>query len=282
MALEYAKLKENTYIVCLFPSAYDDSPTYDNAIVTEAVLRKYGDIVYQKDVSLTQKGALEFIRVIYYKEGWVGNYQNNFRQGHVKTTLCFPPNTFGKAPLKIYLYECAEQKMIIKAKKEVRDLLQIGHDSIHINDTHDQTMRIARTVFNNNSIEFINHRKHLHCPNFENLMHLYQEYLEKNQMDSDRICIDASAILSAYGLRDCRDLDLLHWGKIAKDPTHMIDSHNGYLKYHTRSLDEIVFNPNMHFYHLGYKFLEPTLLKKMKINRGEQKDFRDAQLIDSI
>ena len=276
MAYEYAKLKENTYIVCLFP------PAFQNRDVAEKVLKKYGDIVYSKDIYLNKSGSLEFIREIYRGEGWVGNQNNNFRQGRVKAGLCFPDATFGQQPMRVYLYECSDLKRVREVKESIRRLLQLGHDSVHINDDHEQTVRVAATVFNRNSLQFIKKRRQVSLPTFDRLFASFPDYLQKNGLDQENLCIDASAILSAYGLRDCRDFDLLHRGRIPSDFDHLIDSHNGYLKYHATGLDDILYNPDSHFYYGGIKFLNIDLLRKMKLNRGEEKDYRDVALIDSL
>jgi GR25 family glycosyltransferase involved in LPS biosynthesis len=276
MATEYAKLKKNTFVACLFPVAY---PYYE---VAEKVLSKYGDIVFSKDIHFTESGALELIRLLYLGEGWVGNYENNYKQGRVKTQLCFPSETFGRYPARVYLFECKDVQTAKKAKLEIRDILHMGNDAIHVNDTHAQTVTIASSLFNENSIYFMNHRRLAAVPNFDRLFSQFRSFVQENHLNYNLLCVDASAILSAYGLRDCQDIDILHKGALPKDTKGEITSHNGYLKYHAEELDNILFNPDNYFYFQGVKFLSINLLKKMKTNRNETKDVKDIKLIDSL
>lgn len=275
MAFEYAKLKKNTFMVCLFPNSFEHSK------VVEKLLSSYGDIVYQKDLSFNQNASIDVIRILYFNEKWVGTYENDFRQGRVKSELTFTSDSFDK-PLRVYLYECKDLKQVREVKAKIRELIQIGNDSVHITDTPAQTVRIAASFFNQNSVSFINEKKLKGMPNFDRLLVDLHTYLQKHSIDPENICIDASAVLSAFGLRDCKDMDLLHKGPLLKDPSYPFDSHNGYLKYHAKGLDEVLFNPDSHFYHEGVKFLSKELLKKMKINRNEPKDIEDVQLIDSL
>nr|NGX47850.1 hypothetical protein [Chlamydiota bacterium] len=61
-----------------------------------------------------------------------------------------------------------------------------------------------------------------------------------------------------------------------------IDSHNPHLHHHSVGLDEILYNPECHFYYEGIKFVAVDLVKKMKADRGSEKDIRDIKLIDSL
>lgn len=276
MAYEYAKLKKNAYIVCAFPSIGDRFDT------VEQVLSQYGDIVYSKDIFVTNSGSLEFIRLIYVGEGWVGRHDNNFRSGREKTKRCFPPELLKKYPVRVYLYECKDLTTVRHVKEQIRNLVNKGHDSVHINDKHAQTVTIAASVFNDNSIHCMNTLKLVPLENFDSLFLYIQNFMKKFELDPDHLCVDGSGVLSAYGLRDCRDMDILHYGKLPPDPEHKIDSHNGYLKYHCRRLDDILFNPQSYFFLRGVKFLKINLLKNMKKNRSEPKDLRDVQLIDTL
>ncbi len=275
MAFEYAKLKKNTFVACLYPVGYK----YQKK--AEKILEKYGSIIHQKDIWLTKSGALEFIRLVYTGEWWTGSYLDDFKHCRGKTLLAFPENLRSKYPVRIYLYECDSKAVAIKAKEELRELCQKGNEVIHINDTHEQTKLIAATLFNANSIEFINTRTLKRCENFDQLLTKLQQFIIDNHLNPEHICVDTSAVLSAYGLRDCVDIDILH-----RDPLppsfkkHKIDSHSRYLHQHVLGLDEMLFNPENHFYYNGIKFLKPELIKQMKSNRGSEKDLNDIQLID--
>ncbi|MCI5051987.1 MAG: glycosyltransferase family 25 protein [Simkaniaceae bacterium] len=145
---------------------------------------------------------------------------------------------------------------------------------------HDMAREIATTVFNRNSLNFINMRKACHFPRFEAHMKSVARYLKDRNIEAENICVDTGSVLAALGIRDCDDIDILHRGKLKNAAKYGIDSHNSYLKYHAVNLDEILFNPECHFYYRGVKFITPQLLMKMKRNRSAIKDMIDYRLIE--
>ena len=72
----------------------------------------------------------------------------------------------------------------------------------------------------------------------------YRKWLAVNGHEPEWFCLDSGAVLAAYGLRDCNDLDFLYYknkAPFANIPG--IENHNHQLKYHPISLDEILFDP---------------------------------------
>ncbi len=277
MAYEYAKLKKNTFMVCLFPSGYEHLEK------SEEILKKYGIIVHYKDIWLNDSGCLEFVRLAYTGEWWTGSYVDNFKHSRSKASLCFPMELRKKYPVRVYLYESSDERVVRKAKAEIRDLCQKGNESIHINDTHQQTKIIAASVFNQNSLDFLNKKNlNLH-KRFDFLLEKFKDFIEEYKIDPETICIDTGAVLAAYGLRECDDLDVLHKHPL---PTvfadYEIDSHNSHVHHHSKQLDEILFNPECYFYYQGIKFVKLELVEKMKADRGSEKDWRDIRLIQSL
>jgi hypothetical protein len=103
-------------------------------------------------------------------------------------------------------------------------------------------------------------------------------------MDLDDYAVTASSVLSIYGLREGQDLDYLHHElKLVFDPYDLIHSHNQYgIGRYDLLYDEIIYNPEFHFYSQGVKFVSPRIVRALKSKRGEPKDITDVQLIDSI
>ncbi|KKL28303.1 hypothetical protein LCGC14_2376500, partial [marine sediment metagenome] len=89
--------------------------------------------------------------------------------------------------------------------------------------------------------------------------------------------ITGSSVLSLYGLRDCKDLDLIYYNNAP------VDSHNQYLETHYKlTLDNIVNNPLYYLYHNGFKYVSLDVIKNMKVIRNEPKDIIDVQLIEKM
>ena len=89
--------------------------------------------------------------------------------------------------------------------------------------------------------------------------------------------------MSMFGLRRCEDLDYLHY-----NPDHImggsfyINSHEKELSKYPMHKDDILFNPNNHFYWNNTKFATLSTIKKMKAHRGEEKDMVDVKLMEDI
>jgi hypothetical protein len=93
----------------------------------------------------------------------------------------------------------------------------------------------------------------------------------------DNTVITGSTILSLYGLRDCKDIDLIYYKNAP------VDSHNQYLKTHYKlSLDDIINNPLYHLYYNGFKYVSLDVIKNMKIIRNEPKDIADVKLVELL
>src|SRR5690606_8063505 len=105
-----------------------------------------------------------------------------------------------------------------------------------------------------------------------------------NAIDPECVCIDGSAIMALYGIRDCHDLDILHRNEynnlFMTDST--ISSHNHELKYHHFHMENILFNPQNHFWYKGVKFVSLPVLYATKRKRNEEKDRADCERIKKV
>lgn len=272
MALNYAKLKRNTFIITLFPTAMHRFNEARDIII------KNTKLVYEKPVYLSNWGPYNFIKTLYHGEHWAGNWDVGFEGLMSKTRQCYnpPDRTY------VFLVEMDDPGALKGIKERVRSLFNVGNHSIHINDFHEETLRIASAVFNENSIHFLNNTEPKYLNNFEIYFKRYRDWLLNSDQDIDNFCIDSSAVLAAYGLRDCRDLDFLYSKEHIETNIHKVDCHNEEARYYSHHKDDILFNPKNHFYHLGLKIATLEVVKKMKQNRSEDKDIVDLQLINRI
>lgn len=98
-----------------------------------------------------------------------------------------------------------------------------------------------------------------------------------NMKPNDNEVITGSTVLSLYGLRDCKDIDLIYYN----NPP--VDSHNQYLETHYKlTLDNIINNPLYHLYYQGFKYVSLDVIANMKRVRNEPKDVVDVQLIEKM
>jgi len=274
MALEYCTLKKNTYIAHIFPIAKGK----DEEI--RSIFTQYGNIVYEKKVYLHHEGPFNFIRMIYDKEDWLGSWHNDFSAARHDAKKRFPKNG---APFRIYLFECESLEKVKDCKAKIRKLFGVENYAIHINDTPEQTLTSAQALFNQNSIHMLNYSKLSKFPFFEKYFNEYSKWLKASGVNQEHFCVDSSAILSVYGIRDCKDLDFIHHGydkEANSTGLQFVSSHNAFMMHHTFGLDDIIFNAENYFYYKGLKFAAFHVVKSMKEKRNEEKDRKDLSLIE--
>ena len=271
MALEYCKIIQETKMIVFFPRINFHEKE------TEQILNSYGKIVYKKQFNLNQNGLLNLINELYYEEQW---------DKSAKAKLCYGSNN-----VRIYVFHPNQQVSldnIVSMKARLRDIYKIGNHSVHINDTCPETIRIAKFVLNNDTIDFSNKANTRLSGNSLSLFsEFYQHYLDLSQEQQDSIIIDASFVMNVWGIRNARDIDFLTSSVTDASTIQRlvtpgkIDHHNDeFRKYSDMEIDDLVYNPNQHFYWHGVKFLTLTLLKKFKRARNEPKDINDIKLID--
>lgn len=273
MAVEYAKLKANSFVVSLFPSAM----SMDKLDDVQRILTSETDVVHVKDVYHNNAGPLNIVRQLYLGESWGGDWNNNFSGFIDKARMCFTHS----APMRVFLVEMDDVDHARRLKNQIRDLYQLGNHSCHINDTHEETVRLARVFFNDNSIHYMNNASLVYYSKFYEMLDYYKKFIDHHSLDSDDFCITASSILSLYGLREGQDLDYLHGGS-SVDGHPEIHSHNDELYNYTTTKDDIIYNPENHFYFDGVKFAGLNVIKQLKEKRGEPKDLADLGLMDQL
>ena len=253
-ALEYAKLKSNTHVICLFPIAHTRMEEVMN------IIEKHSNIFYKSSEVLNATGQLGLVKEIYLSDGWAN--EKGIRK---KCKQCFR----GMSKVSFVLIDAKNLETVKEMKKEIRALFKVGNHSVHINDYHIDTIRIAKTVFNDNSIHFLNNRKDVLFPNYKKLM--------SDTKSDDNTIMTGSTVLSLYGLRDCKDIDLIYFN----NPP--VDSHNQYVgTLYKLTIDEIFNNPMYHLYYNGFKYVSLDVIKNMKKIRNESKDIIDVKLAEQI
>ena len=229
---------------------------------------------------LKNNGPLLFALQVYEYEPYIGSISNNFKGARHKVSECFINS---KNPLRVYLIECESLEKTKELKKELRTMFK-DHNAIHTNDTHDEAINIAKIVFVQNSINFLNTAKYKFFSNFNEFFYKFKNWVKNKE--SEFFCIDGSAVLSAYGIRDCNDLDILHHkydSEINELKSEKIESQNKEIKFHNKNISDIIFDPKNHFYFKGIKFTALNLVENFKRNRSSKpNDIVDISLIKSL
>ncbi len=265
--VEYA---ENVHIAFIWPTAQG----YDGDI--EKIIP---NIVYRKAVKLDANGAHNLLSQIYYGEEWLGDIENNFKGSQGKLVECF--KTFDS--VRVIAFQANSLDEVLKVKDRVRELFNVGKHSIHITDTKEEAVRVARMIFNDNGVHFLNYAK----PNKYLSTHIkvkqYKTFIEKNGLETDDLVLDSGLVLSLYGLRESNDIDyLIDDNSKVKIDDEELENHDEELKYHDENKLELIYNPKYYFYFNGLKIVSFTQLYKMKRNRGGEKDINDYKMMDAL
>src|SRR5207244_3796243 len=110
---------------------------------------------------------------------------------------CFP----NLGPVRVVAFETDDLENVRRAKTAIRDLYKVENHSTHINDTHTETLRLARIFFNDNSIHFLNVGRPRYFPRFHKHFELYRQMLINDGHEGEHFCVDGSAVMALYGLR---------------------------------------------------------------------------------
>lgn len=277
-ALEYVKLNPNAYIVNLH--SVTDKEKDDKV---EEILNKYGFIYYKKSIKMTYNGYVNLKKLSYGsfwdRESWIGDTKNKFKgaQTHAR-------NSMGKSPLRVFVFVCDDLNKVIEAKKEIRDVYNIGNYSVHINDTREEAIWLAETYFNNNSLGMINSRPfEYETPIFDKMIEQLKLAASENKVMTDEICCVGSTPLNVYGLRDSNDFDFVYSGDDFDIETDVLSNNNDKVGFYPVSKEELIYNPKYYFYYHGLKFVTLDVLYQMKTKRNAKpRDINDCKLIRSF
>ena len=273
MTLQYCRLDDRVRVAVLFPvtQGHDDEMSQ--------ILQESGPILYRKSIVISRRGRENLIKLLYRGESWLGDgiRPTPGLLQHVNQRFV------DHAPVQFVFFVGGDEDKNRQTKRRIRALFDLGNDPVHINDIHYQTVSIAESVLNANSLHLLNHARNRDLRNFSKLFRSFKEWIAQEHFDSRLFCIDGSAVLSAYGLRDANDLDYLYAGEpVEQGPSSLVSCHNAELSHYDDSLDDLVMDPRNYFYLDGVKFLAIHIIRKMKAARGEAKDMSDVYRIDAL
>lgn len=228
-------------------------------------------IIYDIDISMNNfKNNFKnnFIQLLYYTEGWCknGDYKN-------KASACFD----NENKLKVYFIEKQELNILVDLKQKIRKYYNKDNHSIHIPDTQEECDSLL-DLLNYNTLSFMDKTPSLYInfPNFNKLFQELKKFCKENNVDTKKICVTSSSVLSVYGIRDCGDMDLLIDKKnIDIFKNSPFDSHNKYTidKHYSKNYEDIIYNPDNHFYFQGIKFCNLSIILDYKKYRVKNKLF---------
>lgn len=269
-ACEFIENANNVYLAIIWPTAVGKDDDLESI---------FKSIVYRKEVKLNANGAHNLLSQIYYGEDWIGSVEDNFKGAEGKLIECF--KSFNE--IRFIAFQSESIEHVRKIKEEIRSIFYLGKHSIHITDTHTETLRVSRVIFNENSIHFLNYAKPNKFTSTHKKIKKYKAFLNENNISCDDAILDSGIILSAYGLREAQDTDFLinNRGDL-NVKFDLIDNHEEVLKYYAFNKVDMIYDQQLYFYFNDLKFISFSNLYQMKKNRAETKDQNDLILMEAL
>lgn len=265
-ALAFMDHAEGCHLALVWPSAEGR----DDEI--EAIL---GDVAYRKPVALTSNGAHNLLAEVYSGESWLGPRDENYPGVRGKQVGCFAR----RGPVRAIVFQAQDIDEVRRRKEAVRSLFGLGKDALHITDTREEALRVARLLFNRNGVHFLNFARPNRFTSTAEDLARFSAFLDHHAVPRTSVAIDGGTVLAVYGLRPSNDVDYLG-GPFSTDSR--FENHEDYLPYHDLPLSELLDDPRNHFIYGGLKFLSLAQVAAMKRARGERKDRDDLALAGPI
>lgn len=264
-AIEYCRTKTSVALALVFP-------VVSSTAFAKHTLKEVSSIVYEKTFFLTSKMGSLLLQQVYLDHSWFQGEAASLGFMH-KTQACFPHAGNTTA----LLLDRFEYSKLRETKELIRRHYQLGNHSIHITDGLEETRRVAKLVFNQNSLFMLNMTPN---PNlkFWRIFETYRQWRRSQPQQGESICIGGSALLALIGHRDANDIDFIstHDPSEFSDYPEKIDSHDKVACFYPHPFDEIIGDPRKHFWFMGEKFCSPQVIWEMKNKRGEPKDHMDC------
>src|SRR5699024_207101 len=237
--------------------------------------------IYRKDITLNRLRAHNILSEVYAGEPWLGTIKNNFSGVSKKLESCF--DNFG--PVRIIAFQSESLESVLKIKKDIRNLFNIDKHSVHITDTHEEAVKMARLIFNANGIHFLNKAQPNNFSSKYKKITTFKAFLNKHNSTPQNNILDGSMVLSVYGIREAADIDYLSDDNIISNDKN-ISHHDSELQFYNNTKNALIFNPENYFYFKDIKFVSFDQTKKMKNTRAkknkENKDINDVAAMNRL
>lgn len=276
MTIEYVSVfPENLFAVIIFPVAKG------HRTKLKKHLEDIGKIVNYRTFKYNEFNPEFIIRQLYYGEEW--NFEGS-KGVSDKAGWCFE----GVDSLQVYIIESSlDEEERIREKEYLRSIWGVDKNSIHITDTPDEVNMVARMFFHEQTRQSLC-QYHSFTPASLKRFNNYRESLPDDFIERDKFAIESSSVLDFFDIRQAADMDYLSSSKCQTGELEEVERHGeDQLQHYPVSLDEILTDPDNHFFYAGCKIVSLDMIRGMKENRaradGESrgKDLRDIKLIDN-
>ncbi|MCP3030054.1 hypothetical protein LF817_01730 [Halobacillus sp. A1] len=231
IAYEYCKLKGNVSILTMFSNVYKEKEELYR------IIKEYGDIYYERELNISNIGLDNLLSQLEISD----RPRKSAKGGQTITIILIES-------MKVNLDEL---KCSIK---------NITEKSIHVSTSRKEVLNLAKLFFNTNSVEFFNRTNYRTYNDFE---YKLKNVISKDIVSKDRYCIIDETLFSKKACNtillnfDQRSIEVLQEDLREKVPLKKLNKID-------KLMDDIIFNPEYHFYYKGIKFATYASIKKMK------------------
>jgi hypothetical protein len=253
IAYEYCKLKKESIIIVLSSSELKEINKINK------ILDPFGSIFYEKDVNLNKNGMQNLIKQ--FKELSVQSFLNEANaENH----------------LKILVFEPFD----IKSAQNLKELMK-ENKSFSISESG-ETILYAQILLNENSIHFLNNTLFKKNGLLEESIREYRRKID-NHLNRENFTLVSDSVLAAYGESgNSNKLSFIfneRLNSIKLDEEIQQGIQNEFMATKGFSVDEIIYNPENHFYYNGVKFATLHLTKKIQAKGILKHNHLDRELI---
>ena len=283
MALESLKWHDNVFAYFFWPKAHirPEKLQESTTLIANEV-----STLYQVEYKLTFEAINNLMIQLYGHMDWVGSIENGYSNITGKADEVWADN----GQVRIILVQANSSDDVLAIKAKVRDMFGIGLASIHSTDNLRETTMAMNALLNPNSRHFLQNADVTRHKESYKLFTRFKDMLIYGGFDMNEFILDASMVLSIYGLRPAGDLDYycLHASPDKQYPTDEdIEEHDNIQKsFYSLPIEDLIINPCNYFVYNEIKFVTLRNLLLFKQNRykvtHEPKDAEDIKLIQSM
>lgn len=283
MAIESLKWHDNIFALFLWPKAHKSADKLQKAI---SLIANETSILYQVEYKLTFEAIKNLMIQLYGHMDWVGSIDDGYANITGKADEVWADNGL----VRIVLVQANSCEEVLAIKGKVRDMFSIGLASIHSTDNIRETKMAMNALLNPNSRHHLLNADVTRYKDSYKLFTRFKDIISHGGFDKDEFVLDASMVLSIYGLRPARDLDYycLHASPEKQYPGgEDIEEHDDTQKsFYSLPIEDLINDPRNFFVYNEIKYVTLRNLLLFKKNRynvtHEPKDAEDIKLIQSI
>jgi hypothetical protein len=169
---------------------------------------------------------------------------------------------------------------LVQVKEDLRKKILVDDAfkrRIHGSDNHFQTLQMAQSVLNRNSIHYLNNSSlNASLP----ILAKISKAAEKGKLAIGDYCLVGSSVMELYGIRSARDIDMVsNKTNDSKFSMHGLDIDAVEHRDSHPTYSFLNSDPRFFFWVNGIKVMSLDSLVTFKLNRGTPKDRNDLEMI---